>query len=301
MEARRAASRCGIFVNMNDDNNDDWAAVGVHVMCNDQVDWEYAQGLLLRGRKLMRALIPMVAALALLAYAVPSEAQVDGRRWIVQTSDGKLIGFTDDQDVDPPDAAFATFVLESVIRAATPPGATGEILPLGTWIAGVYTAPSGGGIVEHIDPTSAIGGVQEACKDMLDVFDVALAYIQENRLAWTDDARTKAVEGIHWQIVNSARVALNATRTHARRQKFCEESASWPDATNGNVREYVDAFSPSTVNLPTKDWSWVNPETDPFERRPVGTSISVFGTATNVESAPSSAKLIGRDWISDIP
>ena len=65
--------------------------------------------------------------------------------------------------------------------------------------------------------------------DMLDVFDVALDYINENRFAWTDDLRTKAIEGIHWQIVNSARVALNATRTHARRQKFCEESASWPD------------------------------------------------------------------------
>ena len=43
MEGRRGANRCGIFVNMNDDNNDDWAAVGVHVMCNDQVDWEYAR------------------------------------------------------------------------------------------------------------------------------------------------------------------------------------------------------------------------------------------------------------------
>ena len=43
MEARRAASRCGIFVNMNDNADDDWAAVGVHVMCNDQVDWEYAR------------------------------------------------------------------------------------------------------------------------------------------------------------------------------------------------------------------------------------------------------------------
>ena len=81
----------------------------------------------------MRRLLPVIAALALLAYAVPSEAQVDDRRWLVQTSDGKLLGFTDDQDVDPPDAAFATFVLESVIRAADPPGATGEILPLGTW------------------------------------------------------------------------------------------------------------------------------------------------------------------------
>ena len=133
----------------------------------------------------MRKILPAIAALVLLAYAVPSAAQVDDRRWIVQTSDGKLIGFTDDQDVDPPDAAFATFVLESVIRAADPPGATGEILPLGTWIAGVYTAPSGGGIVEHIDPTSDIGGVQEACSEMLNVFGVALDYIQENRFAWT--------------------------------------------------------------------------------------------------------------------
>ena len=43
MEARRAASRCGIFVNMNDNADGDWASVGVHVMCNDQVDWEYAR------------------------------------------------------------------------------------------------------------------------------------------------------------------------------------------------------------------------------------------------------------------
>ena len=41
----------------------------------------------------MRKLLSVVAALALLVYAVPSAAQVDDRRWIVQTSDGKLIGF----------------------------------------------------------------------------------------------------------------------------------------------------------------------------------------------------------------
>ena len=63
---------------------------------------------------------------------------------------------------------------------------------------------------------------------MMDVFDEGLAYIADNRMMWTDDLITKAIEGIHWQMVNTARVALNATRTHARRQKFCEESASWP-------------------------------------------------------------------------
>ena len=249
----------------------------------------------------MRALIPVIAALVLFAYALPSDAQVLDRRWIVQTSDGKLIGFTDDQDVDPPDAAFATFVLESVIRAADPPGATGEILPLGTWIAGVYTAPSGGGIVEHIDPTSAIGGVQTACSNMLDVFDAAREYIRRNWFAWTDDLRTKAIEGIGWQITNTARVVLNATRTHARRQKFCEESASWPDGTSGDAGQYVDAFGVGNQGLPTKDWSWVNPETDPYVRHPIGTAAQGFMNATNVENAPSSAKLIGRDWINDIP
>ena len=129
-----------------------------------------------------------------------------------------------------------------------------------------------------------------------------LAYIQDNRAIWTDDAVTKAIEGIHWQIVNSARVVLNATRTAARRQKFCEESASWPDGVNGNVREYVDAFGANdAIALPTKDWSWVDPETDPYERENVMGSDDEFGAATNVENAPSSDKLIGRAWIDDIP
>ena len=137
---------------MNDDSNNDWAAVGVHVMCNDQVDWEYARAYYYEDASMMRKFVSLFAVV-LLAVSFAAEAQVPDRRWIVQTSDGKLIGFTDDQDVDPPDATFATFVLESVIRAVDPPGATGEILPLGTWISGVYTAPSGGGIVVHIDPT----------------------------------------------------------------------------------------------------------------------------------------------------
>ena len=46
------------------------------------------------------------------------------RRWLVQTSDGKIIGVTDDDNVEAPDAAFATLVAETVIRMADPPGAT---------------------------------------------------------------------------------------------------------------------------------------------------------------------------------
>ena len=44
------------------------------------------------------------------------------------------------------------------------------------------------------------------------------------------------------------------------------------------------------------------PETDPYTRHHVGTRRKGFNNATNVENAPSSAKLIGRDWIAnDIP
>ena len=188
----------------------------------------------------MRA--PVIAILLLLACAFPGAAQVPDRRWIVQTSDGKLIGFTDDQDVEPPDAAFATFVLESVIRMADPPGATGEILPLGTWDGTDYTAPSGGGIAVHIDPTTDQGSVQEAAHTMLDVFDAALELMEENRQVWPYVNIEKATQGIHWMIVNMARVALNATRTADNRVKALGEAASWPTGVNGDPREYVDAM-----------------------------------------------------------
>ena len=152
-------------------------------------------------------------------------------RYFVEDSSNVVKSYTIDDDVEVPtgETAVAASVIEAVY--------SGVIYQGGTWVVtggvGVYTPPTG--ILLPIDSTTDIGGVQTACADMLDVFDNALDYIHDNRFAWTDDARTKAVEGIHWQIVNSARVALNATRTHARRQKFCEESASWPDGTNGDA------------------------------------------------------------------
>ena len=242
------------------------------------------------GKKLLLAAL-------LLTLVAPVEA---ARRWFVQTSDNKIISFTDDDNAPTPAGTIA--VADAVIRTEDPPGATGDITPLGTWDGMTYTAPSGGGIVVPYDSTTDSGQVKDACHDMLDVFDAALAFIRENRIVWPDAARAIAVEGIHWQIVNSARVALNATRTAARRQKFCEESASWPAMTNGNVVDYVDAIAANdAATTPTKDWSWVMPEADPYTRVDVGGSATEFGSATNVANAPSSEKLIGRDWINDIP
>ena len=133
---------------------------------------------------------------------------------------------------------------------------------------------------------------------MMDVFQNALVFIAVHRSVWPDANVTNAREGIYWMSVNAARIALG-TRTAARRGKFMEEAASWPDGVNGDVRQYVDAMTDS-IALPTKDWSWVTPEMDPYTRVEVGSASATFGSATNVANAPSSEKLIGRDWINDI-
>ena len=144
--------------------------------------------------------------------------------------------------------------------------------------------------------------VKDAAHDMMDVFDAALAFIQDNPRHLAPCRGSEGGNGIHWQIVNSARLALNSTRTHVRRQKFLEESASWPDETNGNVVDYVDVFNASDqIGTPTKDFSWVDPEPDPFTRGTVTIAASQFMNATNVEDAPATADLLGRAWINDIP
>ena len=138
---------------------------------------------------------------------------------------------------------------------------------------------------------------------MLDVFEVAIDLILENEHVWTQTAISHSITGIHWQIVNSARVALNSTRTAANRAKFMEESASWPVGTNGNVIDYVDAVTDMITVSPSKDWSWVSPVNDPPTRNDLSGALTTngFSQAANVEDAPASADLIGRDWISDIP
>ena len=219
----------------------------------------------------------------------------------VQDADDKLSGWMSEDETETAPTG-ETAVLESVIRAADPPGADGRIQSGGHWDGTTYTPPVGDEFFLPFDPTTDAGMVKDAAHAMEDAYDNAVDFIRDNRLVWTDDQIKKALEGIRWQRVNAARVALNATRTHARRQKFCEESASWPDGTNGNVREYVDAFEDDTaITLPTKDWCWVNPEVDPFTRYDVMGSDVGFSMATDVEAAPASDKLIGRDWIDDIP
>ena len=245
---------------------------------------------------MLRTIVLSVAIAAAVAFASPAAAQVDERRWLIQASDNKIVGMTDDYSLLQPYDPGTFFVADSVIRMADPPGHDGPILQGGTWDGTNYAHPVG--VVMPIDPTTDIGGVQAACKTMLDVFETALDFIAENQLAWQQAAIKRAETGIHYQLVNAARVALNGTRTHARRQKFCEESASWPTGLSGDVTQYVDAMGGDGVATPTPAWSWVAHATD--VRIDVADAAQGFNNATDVENAPGSDRLVGRGWIRDI-
>ena len=184
---------------------------------------------------------------------------------------------------------------------------SGVIYQGGTWVVtggvGVYTPPTG--ILLPIDSTTDIGGVQTACADMLDVFDATPSTISTTTvlLGRTMFARRPS-KVFHWQIINSARVALNATRTHARRQKFCEESASWPDGTNGDARQYVDAFVTVATSNPADEGLELG---GPRERTRIcgpqyGGCYCPFHERHQYRERPKQReKLIGRDWLNDIP
>ena len=133
----------------------------------------------------------LFAALLLVVLAcAPAFAE---RRWLVQTSDGKILGATDDTEVAAPDPSFATLIAESVIRAADPPGADGVIQAGGTWDGTTYTPPPN--LIPVIDPTTDAGMVQEAAHAMMDVFDAAISLIRENPQAWPALNRVAGARG----------------------------------------------------------------------------------------------------------
>ena len=211
--------------------------------------------------------------------------------WWRDTSDNKLVAAADSA-MDVPTGH--DFILKTTIEAAY----TGEIWQGGTWDGTDYEPPDN--ILVGYDSLTAAGGVKDAAHDMMDVFDGALDLIAANPAVWTLDQREKAIEGIHWQTINTARIALNATRAAADRQKICEESASWPTGLSGEARQYVDVME-DVSSLPTKDWFWIDLSMDPPVRVAAGLAAQHFSSATDVEDAPTSDKLIGRAWIDDIP
>ena len=146
--------------------------------------------------------------------------------------------------------------------------------------------------------TLPTGIVAVAARHALDVLDSGVASILDNSSTWPFKAVGNALTAIHYQKVNMARVAMNATRTEANRQKFCEEVASWPTDSNGDVATFVDGVA--EIDASAK-YSFVDPASDPPSRVDAADGVGKFDSPDNVEDAPSTAKLISRSWVGDIP
>ena len=225
------------------------------------------------------------------------------RVWGVQDADEKLSGWISEDETDTAPVG-ETAVLESAIRAFDPPGAEGRIQSGGHFNATTgYTPPVGDELFLPYDPTTADGMVKDAAHNMMNVFDDAVAFILRNRTVWPQFAVVWAISGIHWQTVNAARMGLNSVRTTTFRQKFFEEAASWPTGLSGDVSQYVDSFidPPNITEEPNEKFSWVEDDTDPPGRVVTMSAYSQFDTTINVEDAPTTAKLLGRAWIDDVP
>ena len=128
--------------------------------------------------------------------------------WFRDTSDNKLVAAAD-SELTPPTGH--DFILKTTIEAVY----DGTIWQLGTWDGSTYVPPAD--IIVPYDQTTDSGQVKDAANDMMDVFEVAIDFIQANqrRMAAVRHQKTP-LTGIHWQIVNTARVALNSTRTAAK-------------------------------------------------------------------------------------
>ena len=208
-------------------------------------------------------------------------------------SDRRLKGMYGTQD-----AADDAALVDDAVTAFQ--GST--MFPNGIAIGWIYDTTDDEWRQQAVADLSDVDRTRASAGSAMDVLEGGLGIIARYHHLWPVANTVNAREGIHWQMVNMARVCLNSTRTHADRIKFCDEAASWPSGVNGDPLQYVDAMD-TGVTLPTADWSWV--KHDDLSRLPIsgGTDNANLGfaSAANVEDAPITAKLIGRAWINDIP
>ena len=215
----------------------------------------------------------------------------------VQDADDKLSGWMSEDETETAPTG-ETAVLESVIRAADPPGADGRIQSGGHWDGTTYTPPVGDEFFLPFDPTTDAGTVKVAAHGMMDTFDDALDFLERNANLWPAENITNAKEGIHWQWVNRPLLPEHYPHT-GEPDKDLRGIRELPKRCKLPI-EYVDGmgsgFPPHkglVLDQPCRLTPWCG-----------GTIMGApqgFNNVANVEDAPTSLKRIGRAWIDDIP
>ena len=81
-------------------------------------------------------------------------------------------------------------------------------------------------------------GLRHACDKMLDAFDNALGFLEDNGLIWTGETIDRGLDAMYHQTTNAARVASDVTLPIPFRHAFVESAARWPEG----VEDYIGFF-----------------------------------------------------------
>ena len=259
----------------------------------------------------MRKLLIVVLVLA---FASPVDA---ARRWFVQTSDNKIVSFTDDDNAPTPAGTIA--VADAVIRTEDPPGATGDITPLGTWDGTTYTPPSGPGLFIPYDTSTESGALKAASLTLhlqLVAWAEALAEVQA---FWPQAAVHLGHNLLAYGHRGIRGVVMSDEWTHAQKLTFLEQMAfGAADVTNpGEYFELIEETGiggQDGVPEPTAQDDprvlWVNPDTGlrvnlaqwfsgAIEAEGPGVGDTVLSRMA--AETTSLTDYIGGAWIEDIP
>ena len=205
------------------------------------------------------------------------------RRYWVQTSDSKITGLSDIDAVAVPDGHDA--VLETVIRAADPPGADGRIQAGGKWDGVNYTPPSGDGVLEVYSTTTDIGRLKNAAllahNQLLGwrgALEAVAPFFPAQDVAVGHDFLSFGHRGVRG-------VMLSDHWTVAQRVKFAEEMATGALDVTGPaeffevIEEAREMGDSSAISAPTQRVVWV----DPADGSRYNLAQSVGSTDTAVE------------------
>ena len=180
----------------------------------------------------------------------------------VQDADDKLSGWMSEDETETAPTG-ETAVLESVIRAADPPGADGRIQSGGHWDGTAYTPPVGDEFFLPFDGSTDTGLIQIAALALHESFHDASAGVHSVRheKPQVDVARAEQFIAMgHWANYVVAHMAIDGDITVAQFEAWATAMAlGASDVTT--VQSYFEkAHLLNEVDIPLEACAWVDPD-----------------------------------------
>ena len=179
----------------------------------------------------------------------------------VQDDDDKLSGWMSEDETETAPTG-ETAVLESVIRAADPPGADGRIQSGGHWDGTAYTPPVGDEFFLPFDGSTDTGLIQIAALTLHESFHDASAGVHSVRheKPQIDVARAEQFIAMgHWANYVVAHMAIDGDITATQFEAWATAMALGASDVTTVQTYFEKAHQLNEVDIPLEACAWVNP------------------------------------------